>query len=69
MCLEETLTVKEIFEFYGNLYNMSNNEIDRRIHEINKFLHLPNLNNFIGKIRYLILNEILKYTYFILRVT
>lgn len=51
ICLDETLTVKEIFEFYGTLNNMNNKEIESRISELNKFLKLPDVNSYINKIR------------------
>lgn len=52
LCLEETLTIRETFEYYGTLYSMCNEKIQRRIDELNKFLQLPNLNSFINEIRY-----------------
>lgn len=51
LCLEETMTVKETFEYYGTLYNMSKKNIDNRIAELNTYLHLPDLNSYIEEIR------------------
>ncbi|XP_025415790.1 ABC transporter G family member 23-like isoform X1 [Sipha flava] len=50
LCLEDTLSTKETFEYYGKLYNMSKKDITSRINELNKFLQLPNLNSYINEL-------------------
>lgn len=45
------MTIKETFEYYGTLYNMSKKNIANRIDELNTFLHLPSLSSYINEIR------------------
>lgn len=52
LCMEETLTVRETFEYYGSLYNMSVNKIENRVAELDKFLKLPDFSSFIKSVRW-----------------
>lgn len=51
LCLEGSLTIKESFEYYGILYNVSKKSIENRIDELEQFLELPNLNYYIKNLR------------------
>ncbi|XP_060841940.1 ABC transporter G family member 23-like isoform X1 [Rhopalosiphum padi] len=50
ICLEDTLTIKETFEYYGSLYRMSKTKIKNKLDEITVFLQLPDLNSYINEI-------------------
>lgn len=50
LCLEHTLTIKEMFEYYGTLYNMTKKQIDGRVDELTRFLQLPDTNKYIKNI-------------------
>lgn len=51
LCLDESLTIKETFEYYGTLYNMKKKHIKSRIDELNRYLQLPDLDRYIKDIR------------------
>lgn len=51
LCLENTLTLKETFEYFGSLYDMSKKNIEKRVAELNTFLQFPNMNSYIKDIR------------------
>lgn len=71
LCLEDVLTIKEIFEYYGTLYSMTKNQIECRIKTLNKVLQLPDLNQYIQNIRYVkkILIRKIKSSWILLRET
>eukprot|EP00102_Acyrthosiphon_pisum_P025305 XP_016662515.1 PREDICTED: ABC transporter G family member 23-like isoform X2 [Acyrthosiphon pisum] len=50
LCLESTLTIRELFEYYGTLYNMNKKDIEIKKEELIAFLQLPNLNSLIKDI-------------------
>ncbi|XP_008188488.1 ABC transporter G family member 23-like [Acyrthosiphon pisum] len=50
LCLESTLTIREIFEYYGTLYNMNKKDIEIKKEELIAFLQLPKLNSLIKDI-------------------
>lgn len=51
LCLDNLLTIKEIMDYYGTLYEMTKEQIESRIKELNIFLQLPNMNSYIKDIR------------------
>ncbi|XP_050422032.1 ABC transporter G family member 23-like [Adelges cooleyi] len=50
LCLENTLTIKETFEYYGALYNMSKNKLLNKMDELNVCLQLPDKHSYIKDI-------------------
>lgn len=53
--MDNNLTIKEMFEYYGMLYTMSKTQVAKRINELSNFLKLPDFKSFIGELRYFIL--------------
>lgn len=51
LCLDNLLTIKEIMDYYGTLYDMTKEQIKSRVEELNIFLQLPNMNSYIKDIR------------------
>lgn len=51
LCLENVLTIREIFDYYGSLYGMTKEDIASRIDILNKFLQIPDLKQYINNIR------------------
>ncbi|VVC27807.1 ABC transporter-like,P-loop containing nucleoside triphosphate hydrolase,AAA+ ATPase domain,ABC [Cinara cedri] len=50
LCLDEKLTIKETFEYYGSLYAMRKKKIAKRIDELMIFLKLPDFNSLISNL-------------------
>lgn len=51
LCLDNLLTINEIMDYYGTLYDMTKEQIKSRVEELYLFLQLPSMNSYIKDIR------------------